>query len=163
MKILPLPEATNTDFDTTLLADNKLTTTVSQESAKLSDTKLDESGMESDNKTCSDVTIIYKPPPSTKPKKIVTFKTVTHGIKITRKNQMYKCPVCGIKITSIQSLNEHYRRQHKKVQCKICNKQLNNPRSRDKHMYTHQSWNKFWCNQCKKEFPFKSVLDDHKG
>ena len=83
-----LPEATNIDINktvTTLASDNIPTSTLSQDSAKPSDNKLDKSGTESDNKTDSDTTIIYEPPPSTKPQKIVTFETVTHGIKITKK------------------------------------------------------------------------------
>ena len=154
----------NQDKNTTTLALDSATAAVtSRDSAKQPDTKLHKSGTESNSSSDSDTTIIYEVPPCTKPKKVVTFETVTHGIKITKKSRMYKCPVCGIKKTSIQSINEHYHRWHKKVQCKICNKQFNNPSSRDKHMYVHQSWNRFQCSQCDKEFPFKFMLDDHKG
>ena len=166
MKILVLPEATKTNQvrnTTTLASDSATVTVTSKDSAKQPDIKLHKSGTESNSLSDSDTTIIYEVPPCTKPKKVVTFETVTHGIKITKKSRMYKCPVCGIKKTSIQSINEHYRRQHKKVRCNICNKQFNNPSSRNKHMYVHQSWNRFHCGQCDKEFPFKSMLDDHKG
>ena len=88
---------------------------------------------------------------------------MTHGIKITKKTRMYKCPVCRIKKTSVQLINEHFRRRHKKVKCKICGKQFNNPSSRDKHMYNHQSQKRYPCDQCDKEFPFKSMLDDHRA
>ena len=114
MKILLLPEATKTEVEKTMItlsSDNNASVASSQESVKPSDTPLDKA------ETDSDATIIYKPPRSAKPKKTVTFETVTHGIKITKKARMYKCPVCGIKKTSIQSINEHYRRRHKKVQC----------------------------------------------
>ena len=162
MKILLLPEPTNTTMDTMTIS-NTLTSATSQDSAKPPDNKSYKSGTEPDKSTDSDTTIIYEPPPCTKPKKVVTFETVMHGIKITKKTRMYKCPVCGIKKTSIQSINKHYQRRHKKVQCNICNKQFNNPSSKAKHMYIHQSQNRFRCYQCDKEFPFKSMLDDHKG
>ena len=75
---------------------------------------------------------------------------------------MYTCPKCGIKKTSVQSINDHYKQRHEKVTCKISDKSFTTLNTRDKHMYTHESKKRHVCNQCGKEFPFASMLKDHK-
>ena len=76
---------------------------------------------------------------------------------------MYTCPKCGIKNTSIQSVNEHYKCRHDGVRCKICDKSFSTPNTQDKHMYIHDSKKRHVCKQYGKEFPFASMLNDHKG
>ena len=123
---------------------------------KHTDTTLDKPDSDSD----SDKTIDYEPPVKS-PKKV--FTTRTCGIKRTKKSRMYKCPKCGIKKTSLHSLNEHYQRRHRKVKCNVCGQSFNTPSSRDKHMYTHKSRKWYPCEHCDKDFPFESMLNDHKG
>ena len=111
----------------------------------------------------SDTTIIYNPDDVVTDKKKRVFTTVTRGIKITKRSRMYTCPKCGIKKTSVQLINEHYKRRHDRVTCKKCDKTFATPNSRDKHMYTHESKKHHVCSQCRKDFPFASMLNDHKG
>ena len=111
----------------------------------------------------SDATVIYDPPELKQDNKKRIFRTVTRGIKITKRHRMYTCPQCGIKKTSIQSINEHYKGRHEEVSCKICNKTFATPNTRNKHMYIHKSRKRCVCTQCGKEFPFSSMLNDHKG
>ena len=113
-----------------------------------------------DNSTSSDETIIYEPPKNPVKK---YFSTKTCGIKKTKKIRTYKCPGCGIRKTSLLSLNDHYRRHHKRVKCSICGKIFNTPSSRNKHMYMHKSKERYQCEHCEKDFPFKSMLNDHRG
>ena len=108
-------------------------------------------------------TIIYSPEDATKDEKKRVFTTVTQGIKITKRFCMYTCLKYGIKKTSVQSINDHYKHRHDIVKCKICDKTFTTPNSREKHMYTHQSKKWHVCNQCGKDFPFASLLNNHKG
>ena len=111
----------------------------------------------------SDNTIIYNPDDVTVDKKKRVFTTVTCSIKITKHSRMYTCLKCGIKKTSVQSINEHYKSRHDSVKCKKCDKTFATPNSRDKHMYTHESKNCYVCSRCGKDFPFASMLNNHKG
>ena len=111
----------------------------------------------------SDTTIIYNSGDVVTDKKRRVFTTVTRGIKITKRSCMYTCPKCGIKKTSVQSIDEHYKCRHDRVQCKKCDKTFATPNSRDKQMYTHESKKHHVCSQCRKDFPFASMLNDHKG
>ena len=144
MQILPLPEAT-TSKNVSTAPSLSIAKPPDMENAPIQGQGEHEEpshcSPKEDSKKSSDTddTIIYEPPPCKKLKKISAFETVTHGIKLTKKTRMYKCPVCGIKKTSVQSINKHFRRRHKMVTCKKCGKQFNNPGSRDKHMYNHES------------------------
>ena len=111
----------------------------------------------------SDNTIIYNPDDVTVDKKKRVFTTVTHGIKITKRSRMYTCPKCGITKKSVQAINEHYKCRHDRVKCKKCDESFASPNSRDKHMYIHESKNCHVCSPCRKDFPFASMLNDHKG
>ena len=111
----------------------------------------------------SDTTIIYNLDDVVADKKKRVFTTVTCGIKITKCSHMYTCPKCGIKKTSVQSINEHYKHRYDRVKCKKCDKTFATPNSRDKHMYTRESKKRHVCSQCGKDFPFASMLNDHKG
>ena len=86
----------------------------------------------------SDATIIYDPEEYCTKRCRSEFRTKTRGIKITKCTHMYACPVCGIKKKCVQSVNEHYKRHHKKVKCKLRGKVFNTASSKDKHMYNHK-------------------------
>ena len=89
-----------------------------------------------------DDTIIYTPPTSpakkNKKKHVVKFIIRTVGQKThhdteavkdfnKKRSQNFKCYLCGEKITSAQSLNTHFRINHKGLDCIVCDKEFNSP------------------------------------
>ena len=87
------------------------------------------------------------------------FKTTQHGIKITKKIRYFKCPECGIHKKSTMGLNEHYKRQHKAIQCEKCD-MIYTPSGYDRHKYVHLE-PRHKCDQCGKEFHFLGELHQH--
>ena len=111
----------------------------------------------------SDATVIYDLEEYLSKKHKSEFKTKTCGIKITKFSRMYTCPGCRIKKTSVSSVNEHYKHYLEKEKCKICGKTFQMLSSHNKHMYNYKSKKHCPCEHCDKDFPFESMLNNHRG
>ena len=72
-----------------------------------------------------------------------------------------KCKLCSFSCGSVQSLNEHHKKDHGIVSCTICGKNFETKTSLDKHMYYHTKEHSFCCKECGQSFPFKSRLIQH--
>ena len=78
-------------------------------------------------------TVIYTPPPNPPCKKETTIeckvKTTTYGIKKQRSHRIrnYYCEKCDSVFTKSSALNDHYKKSHAPVTCKICNKHFSVP------------------------------------
>ena len=86
----------------------------------------------------------------TKPKKRVKF----------RKPYLFKCLMCDLKWPTCKERNDHFKRKHRKLQCKKCKKFFRTPSAYTLHQYNHKD-GQFECMICKAFFPFRSQLDHH--
>ena len=77
------------------------------------------------------------------------------------KDRAYKCQVCGTSKRSMESLNDHHRRNHNPQMCGVCGKMFNLATTLAHHMYSHYR-RKYHCDQCEFHCFFKSELDAHK-
>ena len=71
-----------------------------------------------------------------------------------------RCKICIYSFGSIKELNEHHRKDHRIVDCELCDKKFATQSALDKHMYLHKEL-RFVCEDCGQSFPFKSTLEQH--
>ena len=97
----------------------------------------------------------------TKPTKGV-FRTKCISIRRSKDPRTFKCSACDTRTTSLKELNAHYIENHCQVNCDICGKGFNTPRSLRKHRYSHvEEASQFKCRSCDKMFLFESQLKSH--
>ena len=90
------------------------------------------------------------------------FKSQLFGLRRKRpKDRAYKCQVCGISKRSMESLNEHHRRNHNPQMCGACGKMFDLATTLAHHMYSHNA-SKHHCDKCDFHCFFKSELEAHK-
>ena len=111
--------------------------------------------------------------PKTGSKKQPTGTTVNKGSKGAFRSQLYglrrkcpkdrayKCQVCGISKRSMESLNDHHRRNHNPQMCGVCGKMFALATTLAHHMYSHNA-SKHHCDKCDFQCFFKSELEAHK-
>lgn len=127
----------------------------------------------------SDTTIIYTPPPMTKPAKkgkkrsAAKFVIRTIGLKAHNdavmikeakkyRKRVFKCYLCLERFSSTKRLNHHFKVWHNGLDCEVCGWEFNSPLSQKKHSYVHGSCPHV-CGFCGKRFPFKSERDIHEN
>ena len=90
------------------------------------------------------------------------FKSQLYGLPGKRpKDRAYKCQVCGTSKRSMESLNDHHRRNHNPQMCGMCGKMFDLATTLAHHMYSHYM-RKHHCDQCEFHCFFKSELEAHK-
>ena len=90
------------------------------------------------------------------------FKSQLYGLRRKRpKDRAYKCQVCGTSKRSMESLNEHHRRNHNPQMCGVCGKMFDLATTLAHHMYSHYT-RKHHCDKCSFHCFFKSELEAHK-
>ena len=72
-----------------------------------------------------------------------------------RKPYLFKCLMCSLWWPTCKERNDHFKRNHGKLQCKKCKKFFRTPSAFSLHQYTHKD-DQFECNVCRAYFPFKS-------
>ena len=78
-----------------------------------------------------------------------------------RKRHSFKCIKCNKHCKSVHALNQHFKEQHRPLQCSKCNKFFVTQGALKLHSYKHVD-GQFECGDCNKTFPFKSQLEQHK-
>ena len=74
----------------------------------------------------------------------------------------FKCSKCDTRTSSLKELNMHFIETHHQVNCDICGKGFNTPRSLRKHRYSHvEEDSQYKCRSCDKMFLFESQLKSH--
>ena len=90
------------------------------------------------------------------------FKSQLYGLRRKRpKDRAYKCQVCGTSKRSMESLNDHHRRNHNPQMCGVCGKMFDLATTLAHHMYSHYM-RKYHCDKCEFHCFFKSELEAHK-
>ena len=90
------------------------------------------------------------------------FKSQLYGLRRNHpKDRAYKCQVCGKSKCSMESLNEHHRRNHDPQMCGVCGKMFDLATTLSHHMYSHYT-SKHYCDKCNFHCFFKSELEAHK-
>ena len=90
------------------------------------------------------------------------FKSQLYGLRRNHpKDRAYKCQVCGKSKCSMESLNEHHRRNHNPQMCGVCGKMFDLATTLAHHMYSHYT-RKHYCDKCDFHCYFKSELEAHK-
>ena len=90
------------------------------------------------------------------------FKSQLYGLRRSHpKDRSYKCQVCGKSKRSMESLNEHHRRNHNPQMCGVCGKMFDLATTLAHHMYSHYT-HKHYCDKCDFHCYFKSELESHK-
>ena len=90
------------------------------------------------------------------------FKSQLYGLRRNHpKDRSYKCQVCGKSKHSMESLNEHHRRNHNPQMCGVCGKMFDLVTTLAHHMYSHYTC-KHYCDKCDFHCYFKSELEAHK-
>ena len=90
------------------------------------------------------------------------FKSQLYGLRRNHpKDRSYKCQVCGKSKCSMESLNEHHRRNHNPQMCGVCGKMFDLATTLAHHMYSHYTC-KHYCDKCDFHCYFKSELEAHK-
>ena len=90
------------------------------------------------------------------------FKSQLYGLRRNHpKDRAYKCQVCGKSKRSMESLNEHHRRNHDPQMCSVCGKMFDLATTLSHHMYSHYT-SKHYCDKCNFHCFFKSELEAHK-
>ena len=77
-----------------------------------------------------------------------------------RKPYLFKCLMCDLKWPTCKERNDHFKRKHRKLQCKKCRKFFHTPSAYTLHQYIHKN-GQFECMTCKACFPFRSQLNHH--
>ena len=80
---------------------------------------------------------------------------------VKRKRHSFKCIKCNKHCKSVHALNQHFKEQHRPLQCSKCNKFFVTQGALKLHSYKHID-GQFECGDCNKTFPFKSQLKQHK-
>ena len=89
-------------------------------------------------------------------------KSQLYGLRRNHpKDRAYKCQVCGKSKRSMESLNEHHRRNHNPQMCGVCGKMFDLATTLAHHMYSHYT-RKYYCDKCDFHCFFKSELEAHK-
>ena len=90
------------------------------------------------------------------------FKSQLYGLRRNHPmDRSYKCQVCGKSKRSMESLNEHHRRNHNPQMCGVCGKMFDLATTLAHHMYSHYT-RKHYCDKCDFHCYFKSELETHK-
>ena len=90
------------------------------------------------------------------------FKSQLYGLRRKHpKDRAYKCQVCGTSKRSMESLNDHHRRNHNPQMCGVCGKMFDLATMLAHHMYSHYT-RKHHCDKCGFHCFFKSELESHK-
>ena len=90
------------------------------------------------------------------------FKSQLYGLRRKHpKDRAYKCQVCGTSKRSMESLNDHHRRNHNPQMCGVCSKMFDLATTLAHHMYSHYT-RKYHCDKCEFHCFFKSELEAHK-
>ena len=90
------------------------------------------------------------------------FKSQLYGLRRNHpKDRSYKCQVCGKSKRSMESLNEHHRRNHNPQMWGVCGKMFDLATTLAHHMYGHYT-HKYYCDKCDFHCYFKSELEAHK-
>ena len=105
-----------------------------------------------------------------KRRKQKTFVTKTYvlrkgGLPRRTKNKrkklfLFKCLKCSLQWATCKERNDHFRRNHRKLQCEKCKKFFHTPSAFSLHKYIHRDGT-FECNVCQAYFPSKSQLEHH--
>ena len=105
-----------------------------------------------------------------KRRKQKTFVTKTYvlrkgGLPRRAKNKkkklyLFKCLKCSLRWATCKKRNDHFKRNHRKLQCEKCKKFFRTPSAFSLHKYIHRD-GQFECNVCRAYFPFKSQLEHH--
>ena len=91
------------------------------------------------------------------------FKTKQISIRRSKDPRTFKCSICDTHTSSLKQLNVHFIETHWQVNCDICGKGFNTPRSLRKHRYSHvEEDSQYKCRSCNKRFPFESQLKSHR-
>ena len=80
--------------------------------------------------------------------------------KKRRKPYLFKCLMCALRWPTCNERNDHFKQNHRKLQCRKCKKFFRTPITFTLHQYIHRD-EQFECNVYKAYFPFKSQLDHH--
>ena len=72
----------------------------------------------------------------------------------------YRCPKCTREFEMQSELNQHYKKHHPPVKCRVCGKLCATPNTLSRHMYKHKD-RPHKCDYCTESFAFKSELDGH--
>ena len=90
------------------------------------------------------------------------LKTKTYGLKKKPDSKRtFKCPACDTWKSSVQRLNDHYKRRHPPQMCGICGRTFTFPSSLQRHMYDHDE-KRYKCDKCEHSFHFESELVAHR-
>ena len=105
-----------------------------------------------------------------KRRKQKTFVTKTYvlrkgGLPRTAKNKrkklyLFKCLKCSLLWATCKERNDHFKQNHRKLQCEKCKKFFRIPSAFSLHKYIHRD-GQFECNVCRAYFLFKSQLEHH--
>ena len=64
-----------------------------------------------------------------------------------RKPYLFKCLMCDLKWPTCKERNDHFKRKHRKLQCKKCKKFFHIPSAYSLHQYIHKD-GQFECKTC---------------
>ena len=78
-----------------------------------------------------------------------------------KKKHTFKCIKCNTYCSSVRVLNQHFKDNHRPLQCSKCQKFFMTQGAYKLHSYKHKD-GQFECTECKMTFPFKSQLKQHK-
>ena len=78
-----------------------------------------------------------------------------------KKKHTFKSIKCNTNCNSVKTLNQHFKDNHRLLQCSKCQKFFMTQGAYKLHSYKHED-GQFECTDCKKTFPFKSQLEQHK-
>ena len=115
----------------------------------------------------SEATELYEPPtlldetPTDNTKKgKLQIKKISLKKAQPKRKRIFKCAKCVSTFDSIASLNDHFIKKHRKLECEDCERSFDKPRSFTKHKYQHKK-KKHTCDICGKGFAFVSQLAAH--
>ena len=77
-----------------------------------------------------------------------------------RKPYLFKCLKCDLKWPGCKERDDHFKRKHRKLQCKKCKKFFRNPSAYTLHQHIHKD-GQFECKICQANFPFQSHMVSH--
>ena len=77
-----------------------------------------------------------------------------------KKLYLFKCLKCSLRWATCKERNDHFKRNHCKLQCEKCKKFFRTPSAFSLHKYVHRD-GQFECKVCRAHFPFNSQLEHH--